>query len=73
MSSQIERQIKMMLLVELSAISRLYNKLDNVLLLCSEKKVLDGFMQKMSFKDDVTQDEIYRVTFVATITLIQIF
>jgi len=30
-------------------------------------------MQKMSFKDDVTQDEIYRVTFVATITLIQTF
>ena len=30
-------------------------------------------MQKMSFKDDVTQDEIYRVTFVATITLIQNF
>ena len=30
-------------------------------------------MQKISFKDDVTQDEIYRVTFVATITLIQTF
>ena len=30
-------------------------------------------MQKMSFKDDVTLDEIYRITFVATIKLIQIF